>query len=400
MKTLYHHRIASKDGQYVHIENLTRALRSRGHEIIMVGPGFVDEGQFGGDSRLITFLKRYVPGALYELVELGYSVRDYFRLARAIRKHRPDVIYERYNLYFLSGIWAKRRFNIPLISEVNAPLYDERSRYGGIALKALARATERLSWRGADRVVTVTRVLRDRIAQEGVRREAITVTPNGIDWSQFPVEPDRAAAKKKLGLDGSIVLGFVGFAREWHGLDRVIELLDAHRHEKLRFVLVGDGDVRASLERRARELKLQDRLWITGVVGRNDVAQYVQAFDVALQPAVVDYASPLKLFEYMACEAAIVAPAKANIEEILTDGHDGLLFDPADPANFTMAVERLCGDADLRARLGRQARQTLLDRDLTWDRNARTVETIARELRTRQQAAITHTQHSRHRNAG
>lgn len=381
MKTLYHHRIASRDGQYVHIESLTNALRARGHEIVMVGPGFVDTGKPGQDSRLVTFLKRHIPRPIYELMELAYSVRDYPRLARAIKKHRPDVIYERYNLYFLSGIWARRRFNIPLISEVNAPLYDERSRYGGIALKKLARAAERASWRGADHVVTVTHVLRDRIEREGVSRDAITVTPNGIDWSRFPASPDRHAAKARLGLTGSTVLGFTGFAREWHGLERVIELLHAHRQDNLTFILVGDGDVRASLERRAAELEVQDRLRITGFVDRDNVAGYVRGFDIALQPAVVDYASPLKLFEYMACEAAIVAPDKPNIREILTDGRDGLLFDPSDPAAFTAATRRFCHDAALRDELGRQARQTLIDRELTWAHNARTVEAIARELR-------------------
>lgn len=381
MKILYHHRIASKDGQYVHIQCLTSALRKLGHDVIVVGPRFIDGGTLGSGSGLIDFLKRTIPRAIYELLELAYNLRDYVRLARAVKVYRPDIIYERYNLYLLSGIWAMRRFKLPLISEVNAPLYDERSRYGGIALKRLARAAERASWRGADRVVTVTSVLRSRIIDAVVDANKIVVTPNGVDLDQFPEGPARAAAKRRLGLGDKLVLGFVGFAREWHGLDRVLDLLAAERARNLHFLVVGDGDVRESLERFAADKRLQDRFRITGFVERDEVTRYVQAFDIALQPAVVDYASPLKLFEYMACGAAIVAPDKANIREILTHDRDALLFDPADPVQFTAAVARLCQDADLRATLGRQARQTLLERDLTWDHNARTVTAIAGELR-------------------
>ena len=47
MKILYHHRIASKDGQYVHVEELTRALSELGHELVMVGPRATSQADFG-----------------------------------------------------------------------------------------------------------------------------------------------------------------------------------------------------------------------------------------------------------------------------------------------------------------------------------------------------------------
>ncbi len=83
------------------------------------------------------------------MLEIAYSIADYRRLAAAIKKHKPDVIYERYNLYLPSGIWAKRRFRLPLLLEVNAPLYEERKKYHGIALQRLARRIESYTWRGA-----------------------------------------------------------------------------------------------------------------------------------------------------------------------------------------------------------------------------------------------------------
>lgn len=354
----------------------------------MVGPRIAGQQEFGGESGFVEALKKRLPKWLYELLEFGYSFIDYRHLSRAIRRQRPDVIYERYNLFWMSGAWARRRFDIPLISEVNAPLYDERSRYGGIALKKLARFSECASWRGADRVVTVTRVLAERIADEGVSRRKITVAPNGINPARFPATAGRADAKRRLGLGDSMIIGFVGFAREWHGLDRVIDVLAELADRSLTFLLVGEGDVCSSLKRAAQDRGVKERLRVTGLADRESVAGYVQAFDIALQPAVVDYASPLKLFEYMACGAAIVAPDKANIREILTKDHDALLFEPLSAEAFAAAVKKLCRDASLRARLGEAARRTLDQRELTWEHNARTVEMIAKDLISGQQSPV------------
>ena len=169
------------------------------------------------------------------------------------------MIYERYNLYFPSGIWARRRFRVPLLLEVNAPLYEERRRYGGIALPRLAQWSERHAWRGADLVLPVTEVLAGHVESAGVPRERIHVIPNGINEMSFAGLPDREAAKRSLGLAGRFVLGFVGFMREWHGLDRVLRFMKQQTRGDLHALLVGDGPDRARLERIAAELGLSSR---------------------------------------------------------------------------------------------------------------------------------------------
>src|SRR6266481_3482917 len=143
MKILYHHRIGSKDGQYVHIEELVSALRRRGHDVVIVGPPATAREDFGAEAGFVGVLKRYLPRFAYELLELTYALLDYRRLVRAIKRSRPDCLYERYNLYLPSGVWAHRRFGLPMLLEVNAPLYAERKKYHGISLDRLARWTER-----------------------------------------------------------------------------------------------------------------------------------------------------------------------------------------------------------------------------------------------------------------
>lgn len=380
MKILYSHRTKSADGQYVHIRALTDALRGRGHEIIMAGPD--DRG--GAATRRLdagggVALKSRLPGPLYEAAELLYSAPAYLRLAARARAARPDILYERYNLYFHSGVRLARASGLPFILEVNAPLVEERARHGGLALKGLARWSETSIWRAADKVLPVTRVLADMIVREGVSADRIEVVPNGVEAS-FLEAVDPRPVRTRYGLDGRLVLGFTGFARDWHGLDRIVRFLAAERARNLHLLIVGDGDVVPELRRQAERLDVADRMSVTGVVQREDVAAHVAAFDIALQPAVVGYASPLKIIEYMALGKPIVAPDRANIRELLTDGADSLLAAPDDEAALFRALLRLAGDAALRDKLGRAARAALDRRNLTWSGNAERVERIAEAL--------------------
>jgi glycosyltransferase involved in cell wall biosynthesis len=119
-----------------------------------------------------------------------------------------------------------------------------------------------------------------------------------------------------------------------------------------------------------------------GLVPRDAVRDHVAAFDVALQPAVTPYASPLKMIEYMALGRAIVAPDLPNIAELLRDGETGLLFDAEADGAIARALDRLLDEPALRARLGEAARRAVGTQRLTWQNNAeRSVELFRRAAR-------------------
>jgi glycosyltransferase involved in cell wall biosynthesis len=385
MKILYHHRIGSLDGgEVVHIQELIRALERLGHDVVTLGPVDIigsdlahprsDPGN--GWSRL--------PSALREPIELCYSLIAFVRLWAACLRHRPDFIYERSNLFFLASALLRRVHPTPLLLEVNAPLARERSEHGHLCFRKLAAWSERTSWRAADHVLPVSHVLAGDIVKAGVPPERITVIPNGVRLEDFPGNPD---AKNRLGLEGKIVLGFAGFVRDWHRLDQVLLLLQRPEADGLHVLIAGGGQDLPTLRREVERRNLEARITFTDAVTRQQMAAYIDAFDIALQPGVTPYASPLKLFEYMALGKAIVAPDQANIREILESGQNALLFDPDQEESLWLAVGRLSRDTDLRRRLGQAARQTIVDRRLTWDANAHRVTQIASSLLDRHQSA-------------
>ena len=364
MRILYSHRIQSRDGQSVHVDELISAFREAGHEVLVVGPGAYQQTGFGGEGRLVPLIRRLLPGFLGELAELAYNIPAYIRLKRAWRQFRPDLVYERYNLHFLAGSWLARRHGALLYLEVNAPLAEERSRFGGLKLTRLAHWVERFTWRSARRVLAVTNVLGGIVAAAGAEKSRIMVVPNGIVLSRF------AQAGQGRG-DGRIVLGFVGFVRSWHGLDQVIAAMAAHRDElPIHFTIIGDGPARPELEQQAAALGIAERVRFTGLVEHGAIPAHVGAFDIALQPQVTPYASPLKIFDYMAAGRAIVAPDQPNIREILQDGQTALLVDPSRPEAIWEAIRRLARDPALRERLGAAARDELERKAYTWQANA------------------------------
>jgi glycosyltransferase involved in cell wall biosynthesis len=375
MKIIYHHRIASKDGQFTHIEEMVHAMRELGHEVLLVGPTVLDKDSGGGGSAgWVGRLKSLLPAALYEISELVYSLFVYRRLDQAVRLFQPDFIYERYALYQPAGVWVSWRSGLPLLLEVNSPYAVQRKLHDGLKLARLAGWVEKYTITRADKVFPVSAVLGRTLAQMGVPDDRIVVVPNAINPSHFADLPSMEQIKIRYGIKEKIVVGFIGFVRDWDRLDLILDWL-AGIQDQSRPVLmvVGDGPARGSLEAQARRLGIADSLIFTGVVNRDQVPAMAMAFDVALQSNLLPYISPLCLFEYMALGKAIVAPDQPNHHELLRDGSDALLFRPGDTSDMIGKIEILVGDGALRGRIGEGAKATLNRRNFYWTGNARRV---------------------------
>lgn len=375
MRILYSHRTRSADGQFVHIRELTDALKRRGHEIVMAGPG-ADEKPLNAQT---SGALRRLPPAIYECAEFAYSFPAYRRLATLAARAAPDILYERYNLFFHAGAWLKKRRAMPMMLEVNAPLAGERVAHGRLFWKAFARRSEASIWRAADAALAVSAVVGEHLLAAGLAEDKIHIIHNGA-CGDFLRERNGDAVRARYGLEGKIVLGFAGFLRDWHGAHRAVNFMAEQNRSDLHLLFVGDGPAREGLDKLATARGVEERITITGVVQRDAAPDYMAAFDIALQPAATAYASPLKLFEYMALAKPILAPSQANIREILAHGEDSFLFDAEAPDAFDKALLELIDNAELRRRLGAGARATLERRDFTCDANARRVETIAENL--------------------
>ena len=384
LRILYHHRIAASDGMRVHIAELIGALKDQGHIVKIVGPEGSESKEAGAQSGLLErtadLVRKYLPSAASEVLELLYNIPAYIRLSREASAFKPDLIYERYNLFLLAGLHFAQKHKIPLIMEINSPLAEERAKFGKLALKRLANRCETWLWSGADIALPVSEVLATHVRRRRGDLKTLRVVHNGA--RQDPSIPKTLVdvQKEKLGLNNAeVVLGFVGFIRDWHGVGWAIEAL-TNLQDGVHLLIVGDGPARPALEARAAELDVSNRVHFTGAVPHNAVALHVECCDIALQTASVAYASPLKLFEYMVQAKAIIAPDQPNIREILEPGETALLFTPGDQNAFEAALQKACSDHTLRQRLGQGARNEILSRPFTWANNGKIVADLGSSL--------------------
>jgi glycosyltransferase involved in cell wall biosynthesis len=370
MRILYHHRTRGEDAQGVHIAELIAAFGALGHQVEVVAPNGTG-GPAGAMSRLTSLVPRRQTWA-YELLELAYNAVGLWALARKARAFRPDFIYERYTLYTCCGLLIAKAFGIPFILEVNAPLTLERS---PLMFRRLARWLERWLCSTATRTIVVSGQMAAFFRSEGVPKDRLTVMPNGVDPRSFDPDISGDEVRTRYGIGDKIVVGFVGWSRSWHNLRFAVEAFadDGLAERGGHLLIVGDGPAHGELVSLVNQRALRSHVTFTGAVPRQDVAKHIAAMDVTIQPGATPYASPIKLFEYMAMGRAILAVAQPNIEEVLRDGENALLFPASDQPAFSKALARLIEDAGLRTRLGQAALETVRSRQLFWEANAKRV---------------------------
>ena len=372
MRILYHHRTQGEEPESVHIAAIVNALRELGHEVRIVGPtATVHRPDGSRKPSLAGRIKRTVPRLVFEVLQLGYNIAVYLRLRRAVQAFRPDMIYERYALFSFAGIFLAKRWRIPLILEVNTPYAQAWAMYIGLNLRRLARWIEKRTLMAADHIITVTNAQRQLLVKEGVQIQNITVCHNAIDPSWFdPARHDGLAARKALGLKG-VVVGFVGTMNRWQGMTEFPTLLRdvLHQSKDVYFLLVGDGEFRAQLQEFCRAEGFAERVVFTGRKPHAEVPSLVAAMDIAILLNSNDYGSPMKLFEYMAMEKAIIAPAVGPVKEVLNNGETGLLIMPGNASEMAQKIVRLAGDPALRRSLGTAGRAYVVANH-TWRQNA------------------------------
>ncbi len=372
MKILYHHRTLADGAEGIHILEMIEAFRAEGHEVIVQAMAH-GESRGSGHEGFFKRLKASLPKGVFELAAAASSIVDYLTFGRALRKHRPDFVYKRHALNDVGVVLASRHHGVPLLLEVNR-LYasDQHTRFEQLRFRRFSRFLERVAVTRASVVAAVSTPLAGHVRELSKNRANVMVLPNGANPDLFRPRADlRTNMREELAWQDSVIVGWAGILREWHGVELLIRAVA--RVPGLKLLIIGDGPDRGRLDTVIQTLNLGDRVMFTGRVSHADVMRYVGAVDVAVSSADrTGIASPMKLLEYMAMERATVAPRSRNIEDLIDDGVDGLLFEPDSEEALVGVLRRLSEDEALRERLGRQARLKIV-RVRNWQRNAEIV---------------------------
>jgi glycosyltransferase involved in cell wall biosynthesis len=315
---------------------LGEALRSRGHEVVPVGPAtgcgwLADVFRQRGFMPEQFLLRRPLDwGCLRGMVDM-------------LRRRRVDVIHSHEFTMAVYGTAAARWLGIPHVVTMHGN-QTTTSRWR-------RRATLGLALRYSDAVIAVSGdTKRFYDAQLGLRSHPLRVVPNGVPR----LEGDRTIVRRELALNAAdqlVVATGSLVPRKGHAV--LIKALAAQTNGACwHLAIAGNGPERGPLDELVRALDLESRVHLLG--HRDDIGDILAASDIFAMPSLWE-GLPLSLLEAMSCGKPIVASATSGIPEAVTSEQDGLLVSPGSVEELTAALDRLLTDASLCQRLSERA---------------------------------------------
>lgn len=275
------------------------------------------------------------------------------RLYEVAKQVKPDILHAHSPaLNAIAALRVGKQLGIPVVYEVRAFWEDAAVDHGtskewGLRYR-LTRALETYALQRAQAVTTICEGLRNDILQRGIAADKVTVIPNAVNIHDFNTgeksDPELAVS---LGLEGKVVLGFIGSFYAYEGLNILLLALPTMlaSNPDIRVLLVGGGPQDAALKQQAAQLGISGQVIFTGRVPHEQVQRYYNLLDLLVYPRqkmrLTDLVTPLKPLEAMAQGRLLAASDVGGHRELISDGKTGILFAADDPQSLAQQVLNL-----------------------------------------------------------
>ena len=271
-------------------------------------------------------------------------------LRQIVQEVKPDILHAHSpGLNGVSALSAGARFELPVVYEVRAFWEDAAVDHGtskewGVRYR-LTRRLETYVLERADAVTTICEGLRGDIIDRGIPAEKVTVIPNAVDVNRFSTggRPD-PSLQKVLGLDGKLVLGFIGSFYAYEGLSLLLQAMPGivKKVPEVCLLLVGGGAEEPRLKEMIDIAGLQERVIMTGRIPHDEIQDYYNLIDIFVYPRLsmrlTDLVTPLKPLEAMAQGRLVLASDVGGHRELIRPGKNGTLFQSGNVAALEEAA--------------------------------------------------------------
>ena len=222
-------------------------------------------------------------------------------------------------------------------------------------------------YRKADRIISLTDAFRDNLTKRGIAPDKIDIVTNGVDTEMFDRERTKQDVREELGIGrDDFLVAYFGTTGMAHGLETMLEAAQLCReNSRMKFLIMGDGAERASLEARSRELGL-DRVIFRDSVPHEEMPDYFAALDmflVHLKPhPVFKTVIPSKIFEAMAMGTPILCALEGEGARIVAESGAGVCIPPGNAILMAETILRLSRQPDVLEQMGRNGRQAAIQK--------------------------------------
>ncbi|MGQ9798932.1 MAG: glycosyltransferase [Ignavibacterium sp.] len=279
------------------------------------------------------------------------------KIKSVIKKIKPNILHSHYaSSYgllgalsgfkpFIVSVWGNDVFDFPGKSVVHKQI-----------LKYVLRK--------ADRIYSTSKIMANETNR--YTNKKIRIIPFGVDTNIFKPFP-----VKKIFDEDTLVLGTVKSLSIKYGIEYLLEAFQLIKkkvpEKKIKLILVGDGTLKVSLQRKANDLNINDDVLFYGYVPHSKVPEIYNMIDIAVFPSIWESFGVSNL-EAAACEVPQVASNIGGFAEIIEDGITGLLVEPKNPVAIAEKVTELIKNESLRKKIGKAARKKVIA-EFDWNKN-------------------------------
>jgi glycosyltransferase involved in cell wall biosynthesis len=338
--------------------NCLDLVRDYGDDVTLItGPSLGAEG---------SLLDKYQDPDLKTILvpELIRSIRPWtdFRAARILQKHltqlRPDVVHTHSAKAGILGRSVAWKLKIPCVVHTvhGAPFHP----YQAWPVRKLYQICERWAARRCHRLISVADAMTDLLVEAKIAERSKFVTIySGMDIEPFlNADQNRLQLRKDLGIrPEDIVVGKI--ARLFHLKGHQYLLACAQRvvqaDPRIRFLLVGDGILRESLEKEIASMGLKNHFIFTGLVPPHEIPELIGAMDMLMHVSLREGLARA-LPQALLAGKPVISYDIDGAKEVVIEGQTGILLPPKSIQPLGDAILKLANDADLRTRLGLQGR--------------------------------------------
>ena len=323
-----------------------------------------------------------------EVHNLPYNIKSTKEVIKIIEDNKIDLLYLHHHDFHYGLQILKNKLNIPVILHLDSIEYWVKKNWGKLYLGKLLQWCEQIEIEKADAILVISQVLKEQLSNfYNVNPDKIFVSPNGVDVEKFSPNVSSENIIKKYRLSGNFVIGYSGVFNEYHGIDIFLNsmILILKEINNAKFLLIGDGELRKSVDEFVSKNGIADKVIVTGLVPYDDVPKYLAACDVLVSPFKAThnttfFNSPIKTFEYMAMQIPFVSTQIGQLSKILMDNHNSLIMDENDSNSLSKKVIKLYEDKNLSKMIAKNARKEAVEK-YSWSENYKRIIQIYNKIK-------------------
>jgi len=343
--------------------NCLDLMQTYGDDVLLVtGPADGPEGDLLQQGRGGDLAVRYLAD-LRRSIHPARDIRSLRAIGKQIRDFQPDVVHTHSAKGGFLGRRAAWKLGVPAVVHTvhGAPFHP----YQSVIPRQIFRSCETLASRWCHRLISVADAMTDlMVAAHVAPREQFITIHSGMDVEPYlAADQHREVTRKRLGFAADdIVVGKVARLFHLKGHDDLITAAAqaVQTEPRLRFLLVGDGILKASLQARIAALGLSSHVIFTGLVPPAEVPGLMAAMDMLVHTSLREGLARA-LPQALIAGRPVISYDIDGAREVAINGETGFLVPPGDAQTLARRIEQLAADAPARRRMGQTGRERFTD---------------------------------------